>query len=80
VCTTGSFILQVLQIWKTRSVRDISLGMYIIFIVGVGLWTVFGIFIGSVPVVLANLATLLLAGLVLFAKLRFQDGEPVEQD
>lgn len=80
VCTTGSFILQVFQIWKTRRVRDISLGMYIVFTLGVSLWAAFGIAIKSLPVTLANVVTLLLAGFVLFAKLRFEDGEPVGQD
>jgi len=80
VCTTGSFILQVIQIWRTRSVRDISLGMYIVLLVGVSLWTAFGIATKSLPVILANLVTLVLVGSVLIAKLRWQNTEAAGQD
>ena len=40
--TTISFIPQVLQVLKTKDVSGISLGMYIIFVLGVILWTAYG--------------------------------------
>ncbi|WP_148715807.1 SemiSWEET transporter [Chitinolyticbacter meiyuanensis] len=70
-CTTVSFLPQVIQVWKTRSVADISLGMYSLFVSGIVLWLAFGIAIGSWPVIVPNLITLLLAGSVLVMKLRF---------
>ena len=69
--TTVAFVPQVWQVWKSRSARDISLPMYLIFTAGVALWLVYGMMAGAVPVIAANAVTLLLAGGVLAMKLRF---------
>lgn len=69
--TTASFIPQVWRVWHTRHTADISLGMYVLFTTGVGLWLVYGILITSLPIIIANAITLLLAGAVLAMKLRF---------
>lgn len=69
--TTVSFIPQVWQVWRTRHTKDISLGMYAIFTAGVALWAIYGLLIGSWPVMIANGLTLLLAGAVLLMKIRF---------
>lgn len=72
--TTCSFLPQVIQVWRTRSVGDISLGMYAVLSLGVACWVVYGCLIRSLPVVLANGATLALAVAVLVAKVRFGGG------
>ena len=56
---------------RTRDTRGISLGMYAIFTVGVALWLAYGIALDSWPMIVANTATLLLAGTILVMKLRF---------
>ena len=71
VLTTIAFIPQVWRIWKTRSARDLSLPMYLIFTVGVALWFVYGLLLGAWPIIACNGLTLLLAGTVLAMKLRF---------
>jgi MtN3 and saliva related transmembrane protein len=71
ILTTIAFIPQVIKVWKTRSARDVSLGMYALFTTGVALWLAYGLMIGSGPVIVANAMTLLLAGAVLVMKLRF---------
>ncbi|TAN57129.1 MAG: hypothetical protein EPN26_02820 [Rhodospirillales bacterium] len=68
--TTLAFLPQVVKTWKSRSTRDISLAMFLAFTAGVGLWLVYGILIEAWPVILSNLVTLLLAGIILFLKLR----------
>ena len=69
ICTTISFIPQVIKILKTRKARDISLCMYIILATGVFLWLVYGIFLGEFPIILANSVTLILCFLVLIMKM-----------
>jgi MtN3 and saliva related transmembrane protein len=69
--TTISFVPQVIKVWRTHSTRDISLPMYSLFILGTALWLAYGVAIQSIPVALANAMTLVLAGGVLVAKLRF---------
>jgi MtN3 and saliva related transmembrane protein len=71
VLTTAAFVPQVLKIWRTRSARDISLAMYAVFTAGVVLWLVYGIALGSVPIIAANVLTLVLALAVLLMKLRY---------
>ncbi len=71
VLTTTAFIPQVWQIWRTKHTKDISLGMYIAFTCGVGLWLVYGILLGSWPIIIANSITGCLAGAVLAMKIRF---------
>jgi MtN3 and saliva related transmembrane protein len=69
--TTVSFIPQVIQVWRSKHTKDISLGMYSIFTVGIGVWLVYGILLGSLPIIIANCVTLILAGSVLAMKLRY---------
>ena len=71
ILTTFSFVPQVLKVWRTRSARDVSLGMYSLFTLGIFTWLVYGALIESWPVILANFITLILAGTVLAMKLRF---------
>jgi len=58
--TTFAFVPQVVRAWQTRSVNDLSLAMLVVFTTGVGLWLVYGIAIGSMPVIVSNAVTLLL--------------------
>jgi MtN3 and saliva related transmembrane protein len=66
--TTLSFLPQVIKTWKSRSTRDISLTMFAAFTLGVALWLVYGLLILSWPVIVSNVVTLGLAGIILFLK------------
>jgi MtN3 and saliva related transmembrane protein len=67
--TTVSFVPQALHSWRTRDLAGISLPMYTLFTLGVALWLAYGLIIGSLPVILANAITLILAALVLWFKI-----------
>jgi len=69
--TTTAFIPQAWKVWRTRHTADISLGMYILFTLGVALWLAYGILLESWPIIIANSVTLLLAGSVLIMKIKF---------
>ena len=69
--TTIAFVPQVWKVWKTRSTHDLSLPMYSIFTTGVALWLVYGVMIGSWPIIVGNAITVVLAGSVLAMKLKF---------
>jgi len=72
-CTTVAFLPQVMKTWRTKSAKDLSLGMYLIFCTGVGLWLTYGIMIGDLPIILTNIVTLFLALSILYFKLTFKD-------
>jgi len=55
--TTLSFFPQVLKTLRTKSTRDLSGGWLIMMITGVFLWIVYGIYLGSIPVIAANVIT-----------------------
>jgi MtN3 and saliva related transmembrane protein len=69
--TTIAFFPQLAKTWKTKSARDMSLGMLATFCTGVFLWLVYGLLIHSVPVILANFVTFVLACAILLLKLRY---------
>ena len=66
--TTVAFVPQAWKSWRTRDLSGISLPMYALFTLGVALWLVYGLLIGSLPIILANAATFLLALMVLWLK------------
>jgi MtN3 and saliva related transmembrane protein len=69
--STIAFIPQAWRIWRTRSARDLSLPMYLIFTSGVALWLLYGVLLGALPIIVCNGVTLVLAGTVLAMKLKF---------
>ena len=68
--TTIAFVPQVWRVWKTRSTKDISLGMYLVFTAGVVFWLAYGLMLEAWPIIVANVVTLALTGTVLGLKLR----------
>ncbi|HEX8041065.1 MAG TPA: SemiSWEET transporter [Chryseosolibacter sp.] len=70
--TTAAFLPQVVKTWRSRSAKDLSLGMFSLFCLGVCMWLVYGLAVRDVPVIAANLLTLLLASTLLYFKLRFR--------
>ncbi len=83
ICTTISFVPQLVRVWRRRSADDISLVMFLLFSFGVALWLIYGLLIGSGPMIAANTVTLTLALAILILKLRFDgrarvSGAPVQ--
>jgi len=72
VLTTISFLPQVIKTYRSRSAKDLSLGMFSLFTLGVFLWTIYGLAIGSFPITAANSITLVLAASLLYAKFKFR--------
>ncbi len=69
--TTASFIPQAIKTFRSRDTRSISLGMYVIFTIGIACWLAYGVMLESWPMIIANLITLSLAAAILSMKLRF---------
>jgi MtN3 and saliva related transmembrane protein len=69
--TTVSFVPQVIQAWKMRETRDISLAMLVLFGIGILLWTLYGLWTGSLPIIAANVITFVLIIVLLFMKIRY---------
>lgn len=70
--TTISFIPQVVKVWVSKSTKDISIWMFLIFTTGVFLWLVYGLVINDTSLIVANTATLVLSLSILVAKILFK--------
>jgi MtN3 and saliva related transmembrane protein len=73
--TTASFLPQVVKTARTRSARDLSEAMLIVFLAGLALWTFYGVQVGSLPIIAANVVTIGLVGAILVMKVKFRNRE-----
>ena len=71
-CTTIAFLPQAIKVFKSKSTKDISLYMFLIFTIGVLSWFVYGLIINDWPVILANAVTLVLSLFILIYKLKYK--------
>ncbi len=67
-----AYLPQVVKTWKTKSTKDISLGMFSILCVGVFLWLVYGILIKSLPIIFTNVSIFILASIILIFKIKYK--------
>ncbi len=74
--TTIAFVPQLLKLYATKSGKDVSARMFLIFSTGVTLWLVYGILIRSAPIIIANSLTLLMSLIILARKLRYSRPQP----
>ena len=70
VMTTLAFVPQAAKTIRTKDTRSISLGMYVVFTIGIGFWLVYGIALDSMPMILSNIVTFLLSATILVMKLK----------
>ena len=70
--TTISFLLQAFHTIKTKDTKGVSLGMYIVFTLGVVMWLLYGIFTRDFPIISANTVTLILTIIILGYKLKYK--------
>lgn len=69
ILTTAAYIPQAYKTIRTRATANLSLPTYILLLTGTLLWLAYGIFLQNVPIILANVITALLAGIILYIKL-----------
>ena len=75
--TTIAFVPQLIKVWTSKSAKDISYVMFILFVTGIVLWEIYGWGIHSLPVILFNIITFILGITILILKFIF-DSLPKE--
>lgn len=70
--TTSAFIPQIIKIVQTRSAKDISIGMFILFSTGVSMWLVYGLMVRDIPVICANAVALMFNLVTIALKLKYR--------
>ncbi len=73
--TTIAFVPQLVKVWISKSAKDISYIMFILFISGIVLWEIYGWGIHSFPVILFNIITFILGVAILVLKFIFDKTE-----
>ena len=68
--TTVAFIPQAVKTIRTRDTHSISLGMYVVFTIGIMFWFGYWIVLGSWPMIVSNAITFVLSATILAMKLR----------
>jgi MtN3 and saliva related transmembrane protein len=71
VLTTTAFLPQVIKTAQTKHTKDISFLMYILFLIGVALWLIYGIARNELPIICANVATFILTLYILILKIKY---------
>ncbi len=69
--TSIAAIPQVVKTLQTRHVRDISIWQPLLLSFGVALWMIYGILIGDVPLIFANITPLVCNAILTGMKLRY---------
>jgi MtN3 and saliva related transmembrane protein len=70
LCTSFSFVPQVIKAWREGDTEAISKRMYLASLSAYGLWIVHGLMIDSLPIMLFNGLNVLFSGIILALKLR----------
>ncbi|MFI3256618.1 MAG: SemiSWEET transporter [Psittacicella sp.] len=70
VITTGSFLPQAIKTIVTRDTRSISFFMYLLFVLGVFSWCVYGVISSQPPIWIGNGISTVLALIIFSYKIR----------
>jgi len=68
--TTMGFVPQVIKGYRTGSMKDVSLTMPVLLMVGLSLWLLYGLVIQDLPVILWNAVAMILNGTLVLLKVR----------
>jgi MtN3 and saliva related transmembrane protein len=69
--TSITFLPQVIQIWKTKSAKDLSLQMLLLLILGVSMWLTYGILVKDTAIIYTNSMVLSMSLIMLYFKFKF---------
>src|SRR5215207_5727103 len=70
LCTTASYLPQVVKCWRTHKGGDLWLKMLLILAAGLALWVVYGLMNSDWVIVGANTVSLMLLAYLVFFKVR----------
>jgi MtN3 and saliva related transmembrane protein len=70
ILSTSSFVPQVVKAWRERDTKAISKHMYMVTVTAFVLWSAYGFLIGSWPMMIFNVLSLILSATILVFKIR----------
>ena len=73
--TSVAVIPQVVKSYRSRHVRDISIWQPVLLVIGTGLWPVYGLILGDIPLILANSFSIFCNSMLILMKIMFIDND-----
>ena len=70
--TTGAFLPQIIKTIRTKDTQSISLAMYIVYVIGVLVWFVYGIMLGEIAIIITNTFSFILGATMLGMKIFYK--------
>lgn len=67
-----SFIPQVIKCYKTKSVKDLSLGMIIAVLIGTIMWIIYGFLVNGLPIIVTNIVFGSVVLFQLYLKIKYE--------
>ena len=71
-CVTISTVPQILKVWKSKKVKQISLRMFGTLTFGIAIWVVYGILKNDLPIIITNSISLILNLIMVYFILYFE--------
>lgn len=71
-CTSAAAVPQLIKTWKTKEVGDVSMKMFLLYVVGMGMWLVYGIIKSDTPIIITNAIALTFHGIMLYLKIKYK--------
>ncbi|MDR2191369.1 MAG: SemiSWEET transporter [Endomicrobium sp.] len=69
--TTCAFVPQVYKTYKTKSAKDVSMPMFVIFACGTISWVIYGIMSAKPPIYVSNVIIFILAAFQIALKIKY---------
>jgi MtN3 and saliva related transmembrane protein len=69
ILSAAALLPQIFRIWKTRSAKDISIGMCFLLLMASSIQCVYGYLIGALPIIMTNAISIVLRTWVLVFKI-----------
>ncbi|MCF6344334.1 MAG: SemiSWEET family transporter [Devosiaceae bacterium] len=68
---TICWLPQVIKLTRTKDTKSLSLWTNILLLVTVSLWLIYGLMLGSLPLIIANVASVTLIGIIVIYKIKY---------
>jgi len=78
--TTIAAVPQIVKALRTKQTDDLSVGMLLSLCLGVGLWTVYGIFKNDWPIIITNGISLCLNSILLYIRLKNKNDKNLDKN
>jgi MtN3 and saliva related transmembrane protein len=71
-CTSSTFLPQVIKSYRSKSTKELSLGMMLLMLFGVSLWVIYGVIKKDVAILYAQTVAFFFTSLLLVLKIKYK--------